>query len=68
MRIYRRRQIREIVPLSDEHIRRLEHVGKFPARFKLVADSGRNGAVGWDADEVDEYAAERAATRDRVEA
>ncbi len=44
MRIYRRRQIREIVPLSDEHIRRLEQAGKFPARFKLVEDSGRNGA------------------------
>ncbi|MDX1485035.1 MAG: AlpA family phage regulatory protein [Alphaproteobacteria bacterium] len=61
MRIYRRRHIREIIPLSDEHIRRQERAGKFPRRFKLVPGSGRNGAVGWDADEVDMHVEELAA-------
>ena len=64
MHIYRRCQLREKVPLSDEHIRRLEAVGQFPKRFKLVDGSGRNGAVGWDGEEVDQWIEERRNSRE----
>ena len=64
MKIYRRRQLREAVPLSDEHIRRLEAAGQFPKRFKLVEGSGRNGAVGWDGDEIDQWIEERRDSRE----
>jgi predicted DNA-binding transcriptional regulator AlpA len=64
MQIYRLPQVRERVPYSGEHIRRLEERGLFPRRFKLVPGTGKNGAVGWDADEIDRWIEDRKASRE----
>jgi len=62
-RVYRWEQIYERVGYSRQHIDRLERDDLFPRRFKLSPNGGRNGAVGWDADEVDAYLAARVASR-----
>lgn len=53
-------QVKSITTFSEMQIWRLEQAGKFPRRFKLCED-GR--AVGWFADEIAQYQAERAASR-----
>ena len=54
MRILSKRQLREIVLYSPQHIARLEAAGKFPKRVKL----GQN-RVGWIESEVMEWLQER---------
>jgi predicted DNA-binding transcriptional regulator AlpA len=46
-------------------IRRWEAAGTFPKRIKVSSRGGDYGAVAWDADEVDEFIAERRAARDK---
>ena len=50
------------IPYTTVHLRRLEEAGKFPRRVRL--GDGKNGAVAWLEDEIDEWGAERAAARD----
>jgi len=54
--IIRAKERRRRVPLSDVQIWRLEQKGEFPQRFQLTP-GGR--AVGWYADEVDEWVRRR---------
>ena len=52
------------IPYSDVHLRRLEDADKFPKRFKLNPGSGPQGAVGWDAGEIDDHLKSLIAARD----
>lgn len=56
MRIYRYVDLqKQGIPYSRQYLARLERAGKFPKRFKLVAGTGQQGSVGWNADAIDEY-------------
>lgn len=59
MRILSKRQVKEIVLYSPQHIARLEKAGKFPERVKL----GPN-RVGWVESEVLEWLEQRLAQRE----
>jgi prophage regulatory protein len=59
MRILSKKQLREAVLYSPQHIDRLEKAGKFPKRIQL----GPN-RVGWIESEVDEWLSQRIANRD----
>ena len=67
MQILRLRDVETRTGFCGERLRQLERTGQFPRRFKLTADSGQQGAVGWLADEVDDWIRERAATREEAE-
>lgn len=58
MRILSKRQLKELVLYSPQHIARLEKVGKFPKRIRL----GPN-RVGWVEREVLDWLDERLAAR-----
>ena len=59
-KIYRKPDLAALgVPYTDTHLLRLEVNGKFPKRFKLIPNSGKQGAVGWHADAIDGWIAER---------
>ncbi|MEL7275574.1 MAG: AlpA family phage regulatory protein [Pseudomonadota bacterium] len=58
MRILSKRQLKELVLYSPQHIARLEKAGKFPKRIQL----GPN-RVGWVEREVLDWLEERMATR-----
>ena len=58
MRILSKRQVKELVLYSPQHIARLEKVGQFPKRVQL----GPN-RVGWLESEVHEWLNERLAQR-----
>lgn len=62
-RIYRIAETCQRVGYSTMHLARLEKEGKFPKRFKLSPGSGRNGAVGHLAEDVDAWIAARRASR-----
>ncbi|MEJ8574170.1 helix-turn-helix transcriptional regulator [Microbaculum marinum] len=59
MRILSKRQVRELVLYSPQHIARLEAAGKFPKRVRLGANR-----VGWVEDEVQEWLRDRLEERD----
>ena len=59
MRILSKRQLRELVLYSPQHIQRLENAGKFPKRIQL----GPN-RVGWVEDEVLDWLRERVERRE----
>lgn len=59
MRIVSKRQLKEIVLYSPQHIARLEKVGQFPKRVQL----GPN-RVGWVEDEVLDWLQSRLDLRD----
>ena len=59
MRILSKRQLRELVLYSPQHIDRLERLGRFPKRIRL----GPN-RVGWIESEVIDWLHERIADRD----
>jgi len=59
MRMLSKRQLKELVLYSLQHIARLEKAGKFPKRVRL----GQN-RVGWVEDEVLEWLQERIDARD----
>ena len=67
MQILRMRDVEARVGFCGERIRQLEKIGQFPRRFKLTLGSGQQGAVGWLADEIDNWIRERVATRDEGE-
>ena len=58
-RVIRKRELFKMIPLSDVTVWRLEKKGEFPKRFTL---GGR--AVGWFADEIDEWLDAKATKRD----
>ncbi len=59
MRILSKKQLRELVLYSPQHIDRLEKVGKFPKRIRL----GPN-RVGWIESEIYDWLKQRIAIRD----
>lgn len=59
MRLLSKRQVKELVLYSPQHIARLEAQGKFPRRVKLG-----QCRVGWVESEVLEWLRERIAERD----
>ncbi|WP_421704999.1 helix-turn-helix transcriptional regulator [Aliiroseovarius sp.] len=59
MRILSKRQLKELVLYSPQHVARLEKAGKFPRRVQL----GPN-RVGWVESEVLEWLERRLAARD----
>lgn len=59
MRILSKRQLKELVLYSPQHIARLEKAGKFPRRLNL----GPN-RVGWVEDEVLDWLKERLDSRE----
>ena len=61
MRIISKRQLKELVLYSPQHIARLEAAGKFPKRVKLG-----NNRVGWVEQEVLDWLQERIDARDRA--
>jgi len=61
MRILSKRQVRELVLYSPQHIARLEKAGQFPKRIRL----GPN-RVGWVEDDVLEWLRERIDRRDET--
>ncbi len=60
MRILSKRQLREIVLYSPQHIARLEAAGTFPKRIKLG-----QCRVGWIESEVMEWLQQRIDSRDK---
>jgi prophage regulatory protein len=60
MRILSKRQVRELVLYSPQHIARLETTGKFPKRVKLG-----QCRVGWIEEEVLEWLRVKIADRDK---
>ncbi len=63
MRIVRRKELRHLVGYSPAHIDRLEKAGQFPKRVELGP-----GAVGWVAEELQEWIKARVAERDAAQA
>jgi prophage regulatory protein len=59
MRLLSKKQVREMVLYSPQHIARLEAAGKFPKRVQLGP-----GRVGWVDEEVQGWLAARIAERD----
>jgi prophage regulatory protein len=60
-RILRWRELKEKVPLTRQHLLRLEKADKFPKRLRL----GKN-SVGWLEEEVDGWVDEQAAARSAI--
>ncbi len=59
MRMLSKRQLKELVLYSPQHVARLEAAGRFPKRVQLGANR-----VGWVEDEVLDWLQERIARRD----
>ena len=59
MKLLSKKQVREKVVYSIQHITRLEQAGKFPKRIRL----GEN-RVAWLETEIDNWIASKVATRD----
>ena len=53
MRMVSKRQLKELVLYSSQHIQRLENAGQFPKRVRL--GNGPRGRVGWIESEVHEW-------------
>lgn len=62
MRILSKRQLKELVLYSPQHVARLEKAGRFPKRIQLGACR-----VGWIEAEVLEWLEERIERRDRAD-
>ncbi|MEX0957296.1 MAG: AlpA family phage regulatory protein [Rhizobiaceae bacterium] len=63
MRILSKRQVKELVLYSPQHVARLEAAGQFPKRVRL----GQN-RVGWVEDEVLDWLQQRIDRREEVPA
>jgi prophage regulatory protein len=61
MRMVSKRQLKELVLYSSQHIQRLENAGQFPKRVRL--GNGPRGRVGWIESEVQEWLQEKVAQR-----
>lgn len=62
MRILSKRQLKELVLYSPQHIQRLEHAGSFPRRLRL--GNGPRCRVGWIEEEVLAWLDQRIRQRD----
>jgi len=60
MKLLTKKQVREKVVYSIQHITRLEEAGKFPKRIRL----GEN-RVGWLESEINDWIAQKVSERDR---
>lgn len=61
MRLLSKRQLKELVLYSPQHIARLEKAGQFPKRVQLGACR-----VGWVEEEVMDWLRQRIARRDQT--
>lgn len=61
MRLLSKKQLREMVLYSPQHIQRLEDAGRFPRRVRLG-----QSRVGWIEQEVLDWLAERIRERDKT--
>lgn len=57
-------ELRKIIPLSRQHVYRLEKAGKFPSRLKLNPSAGDRGRVVWILAEIEAHVLKQAALRD----
>lgn len=62
MRILSKRQLKELVPYTPQHIHRLETQGRFPRRIRL--GNGPRSRCGWIEEEVLAWLQERIDRRD----
>ena len=62
MRLLSKRQLKELVLYTPQHIQRLENAGRFPKRVRL--GSGPRCRVGWIEAEILEWLQERIKRRD----
>ena len=60
MRILSKRQLKELVLYSPQHVARLEAAGQFPKRVQLGACR-----VGWVEDELQDWLRQRITCRDK---
>ena len=67
-RIVRIAEAEEITGYCNVHLHRLEARGEFPKRFKLSANSGQSGAVGWRLSDIERWIGRRASTARKLEA
>lgn len=58
-RIVSEKELRNLIPYSRQHIRRLEKSGKFPRRIKL--GPGPTGRIGWRLSRIMKYIDDREA-------
>jgi prophage regulatory protein len=61
MRIVSKRQLKDLVLYSPQHIQRLENAGQFPKRVRL--GNGPRGRVGWIEGEVLDWLKAKIAAR-----
>ena len=62
MRLLSKRQLKELVLYSPQHVQRLEDAGKFPKRVRL--GNGPRSRVGWIETEVLDWLQRRIDARD----
>lgn len=62
MRLLSKRQLKELVLYSPQHVQRLENAGRFPKRIRL--GNGPRSRVGWIEEEVLAWLQERIQRRD----
>ncbi|UYN96055.1 MAG: AlpA family phage regulatory protein [Enhydrobacter sp.] len=62
MRLLSKRQLKELVLYSPQHVQRLENAGKFPKRVRL--GNGPRARVGWLEAEVLDWLRQRIDARD----
>lgn len=62
MRLLSKRQLKELVLYSAQHVQRLENAGRFPRRIRL--GNGPRSRVGWIESEVLDWLQQRIDRRD----
>lgn len=62
MRLLSKRQLKELVLYSPQHVQRLEHANRFPKRVRL--GNGPRSRVGWIESEIMEWLQKRIDARE----
>jgi prophage regulatory protein len=62
MRLLSKRQLKELVLYSSQHIQRLEHANRFPKRVRL--GNGPRSRVGWIESEIMDWLQKRIDARE----